>query len=433
MFVRYKIEHYSRTSDTAWGSATEMTDYSSVEVKTALGSKKDYFSFRIKTNNTLANTIRVRDKIKIYRKVNDTGSFSDSDLLLAGVVTALPIEVTANSQYIRVEGMNLGEVLASTIAFVSDYDERTPFQIIQQALNNANIINGNFKIGWNSGNNTYLTKKKDGVTDMPKYFELEFNKPLVDIIDKYIQEKYTQDGDYYWFINNSDEIVIRPRQSSNITSFLSGTSSNYGYKISVDSKDVKNFAVIKCGRNAYDDPIQTKYPDYASISKHGTKYLFITDTYNIARDLMNGDKLNYPDSFTNEDNFPDSYPFTTYWKVSNDIGQSNGTTINPSNPTMTTGSAVTVTTNKEYNTAITKEAERRGLQFGRSVIAERSSGKKMLELHYPLTAHKLIGDTIKVTISYGGVFDSQEELRIEEAWYKNNENIYYLVQDVGSI
>lgn len=433
MFVRWKIEHFARTSDTSWsGSPTTVSDFNRPQVKTALGSKKDYFAFRLKLSNSLASTIKVRDKINIYRKVNDSSAFSSSDLLLSGVITALPLEVTANAQYLRVEGMNLGEVLASTLTFVADYDERTPLQIIQQAVNNANVTNSNFTIGWNSGNNTYLTTKRDG-SAMPTYVEQEFNKPLVDIIDKYLQKKYTQDGDYYWYINNDDEIVIRPRVSTSVTSFLEEDTDNYGYKISVDSKDVKNFAIIKCGRNANDDPIQTKFIDYASVAKHGSKYLFITDTYNIARDLMNGDKLNYPDSFTNDDNFPDSYNFTTYWKVSADIGQSGGETVNASNPAMTVGSNVTVTNDKEYNTAISIEARRRGLQDGRSRIAERSYGKKMLEIHLPLNQKKNIGDTLKVTITKGNVFKTQEELRVEEAWYNTNENVYYLAQDVGSV
>jgi len=185
--------------------------------------------------------------------------------------------------------------------------------------NNQNMID----IIWNTSNPTV---KKDGVTVFPDIDYYTDYKPNYEIIADLCQNKYTSDGEYYFYIKPvldtgipKYEFVLRAKNVSVTSVLVEGTDFKLVNRTK-DKGDVITFLIIRCGRDMYGDNITTYV--WGDL-KYG--YLGKPIAVNFAGDIMdyeiNQDKIASGSNFDNTQ--PPKMPvplkttgsYTTYYSV----------------------------------------------------------------------------------------------------------------------
>ncbi len=241
-------------------------------------------------------------------------------------------------------------------------------------------------------------------------------------LEKFSRDKFTTDGNYYFYVDKNNTLVWRREEGNPIHSFNSETNTDYtSMKISKDTKDVINFIIAKSGNTSpKGDIIAVRVDDAVSRAKHGFKPYFMVTQGSNADILYNADGV--------ENKEPSGYPFTTSWVSS----------INrPSSPTMVEGSTVTVASLTEYNTAITLEVKARMKKDAQALLAERSLGKLTVEVVFPsgkATSTKTpwgLGDVVSVTIPQ--INKTNNNMRVQERELRTEEERYVLIEDEGTI
>lgn len=419
MFVTWKIELYSRlsSSDYEWESTpTVLNSYYDVLLSASIGDGKDTFSFKMLNNNgALDSYFNIGDKVSIYRAVNTT-TIDSSNLLMSGIITDLPYTVDGSKNILTVKGANYTEMLMNAITFVSAENLTIP-EYLQQALNSVNAFNDNFKITWSSSNPSLNSNDQP----FPVIDEKWNYKSLLLLLEKYSTSKYTLDGNYYFFINNINELVWAKRSDSSTDSFDSSTDNHKMLSIKKDLKGVVNFVIIKGKNSPGGKIISTRVDDPISRSKNGFKPKIIISQANKVSDLLQIDGINqnsyngYPSDF--------SSPFTTVWTCH----------VNrPSNPTMDSGSTVTCNSDNEYDTAIVEEMKGYWLkQEGIAYINEYKNGKKMIDIEFIPGKSWGLGDVINCTIPQAD--KNNNPMRVSEVQYSTTGDVYTLIEDEGTL
>lgn len=410
MFVFWKIELYSRkaNSDYEWESIpTVLTSYYDPLLNVSIGDGKDTFSFKVvNTNGDYDNFFRVGDKVKIYRAYNTT-TIDSSNLLMDGIIKALPVESDGTKDILRVEGANYTEMLMNAITFVSA-DGLTIPEFLAQALTVVNNFNTNFSIGW-SGTNPSL--KRDNVTAFPVVTERWNYKSILKLLEKYSSDKFTNDGNYYFYINNANELVWTPRSSLSVATFNDSTDEYQKLSIKKDISGVVNFVIAKGQLSPGGRIISVKVDDPASRAKNGFKPKVIVSEANKVNELLQRDGVN-----TNSNNrFPSDFssPFVTTWVSS------------------ITGSTITCNSEDEYDDAIVSEVKFHLKAEARAYIDERKDGKKMIDITFNPNKDWGMGDVINVTIPRAE--KSNNPMRIASVQYSTTSDTFSLEEDEGTV
>lgn len=281
MYVGFIIKRYASTGDGTWNSTPELyTDAYDVNVTSGLGDIKDTVSFKLPNyRNVNIYNIAVQDRVEVYLSINGAAATTDT-LLINALVKNVSQTSNARGGIIVVQGVSFGEIVANALVFHNDAGKNV-MQFLQGCLNSVALRNTNFNITWNTSNPTMKSNGSAFPTLNSGDLVKEFDKSLSAILDKYLTDTYTEDGGYFWYVNTSKELVIRKRSDS-----LSGSVTESDVreaKYSVNSEDVKNFIVVKCGFDYNDPPrpITTKYDDVVSRAKYGFRYYVLVD-HNIA-------------------------------------------------------------------------------------------------------------------------------------------------------
>jgi hypothetical protein len=290
VITRFLVYRYALEEDGVWSTSPEtVEEVYDVAVTTAMGDTKDTFSFKVPNpRGTFKQQFNHTDIIAIYYIINNETP-STSNLVLYGLIKKVTEETNDKGKFIRVEGVSFGEITTTALVF---YDPGTNtqnvIQYLQSCLTSVALRNENFNITWNSGNPTVKTDGSAFPTFTSSATPVkDFDKSFSSLLDKYLTDQYTDDGRYFWYVNNLKELVIRSRKTDTpVVSFTEG--SNFKYvKFNIDTSDVKNFIIVKCGLDYNNDTITTRFDDAASRAKNGFRYYMIVDT-NIAKDLKKG-------------------------------------------------------------------------------------------------------------------------------------------------
>ena len=407
------------------------------EIIINLGDAKNSFKFEV--NNFAGkynNYFKPNDRIDIYRVCN-TSSTATTDLLMSGTIRNTPVEVTGGKQKLKIEGYDYTEAVLGAITF-GDYQQTPINTAIQQGLTFANNINKpNFQVTWDAGNPT--TRHIDGAA-FPNVGEAFFYAPLKNLVEKYSSNVYTKDDvDYYYFIDNNNNFIWRPRLNTADWSFNIATEDVISYKLAKDLKDTKNFLILKGGILPNGNQVQVPIRDMASIAKHGMKYYISVSNNN------NTKKYNSQDLAQSYGEVPptSSYPseieagttFTTAW-YSSYTGSVKYSLV--SSISMTKGSKVTINT----GTAAGNKAAYCAVLRQHVVTLLKAEGQAILELYKwgklktdielrPGKVNWSLGDVVQVTIPM--LSNSAKPMRIKEIQYTEDTDTYSLEEDVGTI
>jgi len=429
MYSQWKIDYYAfdETSGTHSSTVTStLYGYYDPIVRTRLGSGKDTFEFKMLNNNSALDTFfTTGDKLVIYYTTNTT-TFTSDDIVMTAVVNDIPFN-KEKKNVLKVAGNNYSEQLMNAIAF-ADGSETPVNEFIQNALNSVNVYNQTFGVTWADGTGTAsanptLTTANTAFPNAERWY----NKSMLQLMERYSSRKFTGDTDYIWYVNPQNELVWVPQTTSTAVSFDSNTDTYIRMKSKKDTKGIVNFVIIKGDTSPSGKVIQTRVDDAPSRVKNGFKPYILTSVANYAKELVETDRAAYPTSFDEGDTNPNTYNFTTAWKSS----------INrASSPTMTAGSTVTVSSNKEYNIAVTEQAKFELVKEAERYLEERGNGKVQLEVQFqpggtPNGELWRIGDVVNVTVPE--LDKANNPMRVESAEYSTTTETYVLIEDEGSI
>jgi hypothetical protein len=406
MYITWRIDRTPYRNG-AWSSTNTVSleGFYDPQLITESGEGRDSFALKL-TNfaNTLSNVIQPQDKLDIYRVAN-SDTATTTDLLMTGVVQAVPEEVGSNKNSIRVEGYNFSEAVMSALVFYDATNDDVA-EAIQGALNSVRVFNSRLGVTWSSGNPSVKT----GGGAFPTVGEKFFYKPLRYILEKYSTNTKTEDGTYYWYVNKDNELVWRPATNTTSYSFNNTTDTDYrSMKVTRDLKDVKNYIIIKGGVDPEGKAIQTRVQDYASMNKNGMKFYILTDTAKTSGTLITADTnsagVTHMRSAT--------YPFTTTWK------------------SLVTGDYVTAASYDDYLEALRLHVVESCRIEGQKVIEGTRNGRLKLEIVYPPeTVSWGLGDNIATTVSSFGT--TMKRLRVIGAQYNTDSDTFTLEEDYGA-
>jgi hypothetical protein len=296
MYVLWDLKRDENIGDGEWaGELTTLTSFFDVQVTKGMQGGSEGASFKIpNTRNTQNLGIKPMDIIKFYYKINGAESDDNVNLVMVGLVKKVNLEKSGGNNVLRVECESYSALLTNALVFYDPGNKtENVMQYLQSALLTVNQRNEKFGISWNSGNPTL---KSDGVTAFPVFTQesdkvRDFDKSFKKLIDDYLIDKYTGDGSYFWFINNSKELVIRKRVVQSVAGDLHLRQGQdfETIKIRTNGDDVKNFIVIKCGYDFNNNPVSARYDDFTSRAKHGFRYHLMVD-----RNIAVEEKLKEP-------------------------------------------------------------------------------------------------------------------------------------------
>lgn len=431
-FVKWKIEH-TPFEENEWdmSKTTEIPRARNLNLIQEMGDTKDKFSFTTTNfNGELNNYFNPNDKIAIYRTSNAT-TFTPDDVLMVGTIKDTPIDSSGSRADLKVEGYNFSESVFGAIVFFEAVN-KTPPEIIKQALNNAATNNLNFKVEWHPDNDTAIS----GIT-YPEYTERFFNKTLRKILEKYsAKPKVGDNKPSYYYVDKDNRLVWRPQTETVDYSFNYDSNAVRQIKFGKDTKGIKNYIILKGGQDASGHQIQTRYVDYSSVSKHGTKYYFLISENNTAKNLIDTDIANTYGDDPSPDGYPDitAVAFTTAWK-----SQANQKyTTSKYNVEVIPGQTITINTGsqednrKAYNEVVREEIKRALKAEGEAFARARAFGKLEVELEFRAGEMPwLLGNLITCTLPQLGVTD--KPLRVQDVQYTTESDTFTLIEDEGSL
>lgn len=411
MIVKFAVLNYKSTGDGTWsGSADTLTDVYDVGVILNIGDKNDTFVFKTQNyrNTKLKADVagvrqadfRAPDNVNIHYLINGD-SVASSNLIMNGLIKRPSETLAGKGRMIKVAGVSFSEIATTGLCFV-DATNVNVMEFLAQAINSIALRNTNFGVSWDLPASKFnpITGLYDGDS-----FPLvnggasikEFDKSLNALLDKYLQEAYTGDGRYFWYINNTKTLVARKRSVGVFTGTLTEGEDFKTVKYDINTDDVKNFIIVKAGLDAYNKPITTRYDDPASRAKFGFKYYMLIDT-KISGDLLSAEGL------ASSSKFPDSYPHTTSWGVSTNSDDS-------------------------FNTALRTQAKIIGVNKGEAFATAHNKGFKKVTVSKKPTLNHGVGDRIKITSPSYGL--TEEAMRITSVSYFTNSVELMLEEEVA--
>lgn len=269
-------------------TTTDLTEFYDPSFRTKMGDGKDSFEFKV---NNIAGDFNLffnpNDKIIVSRKSGSVVGWSDSNIIMNAAIRTVPQEIGPTKDLLRVSGFNYSESVGGVLIFNDGGTSGTNVsQFLHFCVNTASERNKEFPITWHPDNPTL---KQDNVTSFPSITDKVFNKTLNYALEKYSTNEYTEDGNYYYYVDKDNYLVWGPRDGNISNSFDESTDIHKSIKISKDIKDVKNYIIVKGGYDSNRNSIQAYVPDYASIAKNGFKYYIFTDETRKAEDNLNAD------------------------------------------------------------------------------------------------------------------------------------------------
>lgn len=413
VFTKWQIKHTPLVNN-EWSSVDETTleGYYDPIMRVGIGDKKDSFSFKVTNFNGNYNSFfNVKDRYEVSR-VTNSYTFTSDDILMVAASKDIPLERSGVQNMIKPTNYNFSETVAEAIVF-ADLKGRTIDEALQEVLESAALKNPNFGVTWNSNN---PTTKSDGITPLPTIDSADdrfFNQPLSKIFEKYSTQQATEDTTYYWYVDNNNTFVWRPRTSTINYEFDASTDSYINIKEGKDLSAVKNFIIIKGGKDPANKQIQTKYVNWSSVQSVGVKYYFLISKTNDAEELVMADLHEDYGADIGENNYP-IFPYTSSWK------------------SKATEGTVTAANEDEYVAVIRSHIKAALKEEAESFAKSVQYGKLTVDVAFVAGTREWgLGDNIKVTIP--SIRENPFVLRVEEIQYSTEVDTFTLVEDEGTI
>lgn len=430
MYTTWAVEWMKKTGDFTYEpSATTIADPYDITYLDSIGDGKDSFSFKL-TNSLQSDGTRkyddffnVGDKIFLYRKIDSDTVDLNNDLIATCIITDLPVNKNSNSEFISIKGANYTESISNAITFVKSI---LPLdQYLQQGLNYVNELNKNLNVVWHPDNPTEKTASNGGGS-FPVISERWVYKNFTRMLEKFSKKEYTEDVDYYYYIDRDNYFVWKPKVDTADGTFDSSTDLHTEMTIGKDISGVVNFVMMRSQSTPAGWLTSKRVDDAVSRSKHGFKYKLVTS--DAVKQLLEEDNVTEGD----EDRYPSDFvtSYSTVWTVTKGYN----VTADPVKgiPAMLSEQSVSCTSKKEYDYAIWLEAKERMKIEGLAYIAERKNGKLMLKINlYPSNELFALGSVKLITLPDVGFVG--KPLRVIKRQIGTNEDIITLSEDIGTV
>jgi hypothetical protein len=399
--IYWRIEH-SPVVNGNYPTTNVLTTYRDILVNTAMGNSKDSFKFKVDNlNGVFDTTFSPNDKITVYRKVNTDTGWSSGDILMTGVIRDVPETSTHNKEEVEIKGYNFSESVARSLVFVDGTTGTLNVpQFLEACTNSVKNFNTNFSVTWDSNNPTVKTDS----TTFPTVNEYAFYRPLSFLMEKFSGSSYTEDVNYYWYVDKDNNLVWKPKDSTNSDIFDESADSHVSLKVSRDTKDVKNYIIVKGGLDPRGNPIQDYYGDYNSIGTNGFKYHFLVDENKMAQSLLDLDRADA--GVTNMEDA--TYPFFPRWADGSSYVDFDA-----------------------YVAAFRVLIKSYSRSLGQSFAEQNANGKIKTTIDFNAgTKDWNIGDLIACNISKIGT--ETKSLRVDSAQYGQSKDTFVLIEDKGT-
>jgi hypothetical protein len=413
----YKREGSGSTS--TWSSTpTDLSMYAfDVTVKKGIQNIKDTFSFKLnKAQDYYSEStpiIEYGDLVRIWMK-RDSFTFTDSDLLIEGVVNSTPMSFGSNGRILTVKGNDFFETMFDVMLPVSGLEgkQKTWNEILQALMDrlefkSRNLFWATSANGWSGGDNP--TTKYNGDSFPQIDVALNFT-PFYKIVEMLTSPENTGDGQYTYRVGYEGGkrfLVITSQQEASELAIIREGTLTEGLKIDKQSDDTKNYVIFNCGNDLYGNPIEHFEVDYDSAGKVGFKYYYmIEETADTADTILQdeakadgGANFNWSDGrWTSTDHFPlaTSYPYT--W-----------------NTTTLTGATVQSTDNADFNDDLINLALEKGRDRAKQFIDHSKVPKYEETIHFRFRNDFTIGGLYRVVMPSRNI---DRLLRVKEATYR---------------
>lgn len=405
--VYWKLDHkpfVQGGANEGYPTTNTLEYYRDVVISTATGDSKDSFKLKMdyRDDGSIPDFLP-KDKLVIYRQVDSNVGWSTEDILMNGTVRTVPSQENHQKDELSIEGYNHSETVMGSLIFIDATNGlyNVP-EFIEACLLNATQYNKSFKVTWHPDN---PTTKSDGEA-FPDVNEYAYYKPLSYILEKYSGRDYTDDTNYYWYVDQDNFLVWRPRGQAVSFEFDETTDEHLMLKVTKDTNDIKNFVIVKAGLDPNNKPIQALAPDFNSIAKNGFKYHFLVDENKTARSTYDADLSRFE-----VDSMEDAtYPLTPIW--------SEGTSY---------------ANYDDYVAGFRNYIKLKAKELGTEYIDLRSNGKAKVDLEFIAgTKNWRIGDLISCNIPKLSNSNSKP-MRVENAQYTTAVDTFTLVEDFGTL
>lgn len=426
------VEHYGKVNDKRWSNSSTLIKNISTTVKTAIGSTKNTFSFKvINVNDEYTSLFNVNDKINIYATKN-SDTYTSNNLIMNGVIKEVIKKIEGSTEIINIKGIDYSEVIMNAITFVSPTAPVNVMDILQEGINVVNdrsraySTQDSFYVGWNADN---PTTKHNGDAFPLLYNIREYDVSMLSLLEKYLTPEYLDDDKYYWYINLDNELVIRKRLAE--TTLISGEKATltegqdiYSATIGIANDNVRNWIIWKAGFGPDGKSIQGFLQNSESINKQGIKpWILLLST---ANDVIQYEKKENSNMSVGS-LYPSTYPYTTSYKSSFDYSINKGLV----DITATEGNSVTVDNDSEWNYAFDREVRWQGNSKAQRFLDLNSKGYLKVDLELPLTTIYEVGQVVEFTSQRNGLISKQ--LRINEINYSIHGTDLTLKEDEATI
>ncbi len=433
VYIKWQID-YVPFSDGTWDESKRetLTGYRNIILRRFLGENKDSFEFKLTNVNGIYDSkFNVNDKIYIYRAIN-TETIPDDPLMVGTVRDGIYSDDYAKD-VVTVKGYNFSETVMNATVFL-DAQTLTIPHAIEQALLDMKAYNGLFSVEWDT-NNPMLRSDNSA---FPVVAEKFYYKPIRHLIEKYSTANATNDGNYYWFVNQSNKMIWKRGEDFDDSNFDASVDSYRSEKIGKDLKGIVNYVIMKGGLDPKGHPIQTPYVNYTSVSKVGYKFKVIVSENNAAKTLLDGDMISYGDEKEHTYNtFPkeieDGDAFTTTWVATADyvLKKSSISVVKDNDITIDEGS---ISDNKKaYVELIRTEVKQRLLAEATRLTENLQYGKLKYDVEFQ-PGQQVWGLGEKITVSNNKLKSGTPTvLRIQEIQDTQNSIKYSMEEDIGTI
>jgi|TARA_Y100000310_G_scaffold324870_1_gene387384 hypothetical protein len=392
-YIAKKIELYHKSGDT-WNTTADLNlapDVIDFDVSKGIGSIKDAFKLMIQRGQDYFNgefKIVADDRIKIW--VNkDANTFTDADdLLIDGVVRGVEMSIGEKGHPITVKGYDFSETVFDAQIPVN-YQNLTCMEMARDLVEREELSGRG--VTWNASNPTV---KKDGTTSFPKK-NLTLNYTAVhQILDKILSSGMTEDGNYIWYINNSQELVIRAKTTTIESTTIKEGTDTTDIKVTLMKDGIVNFIVWNAGNDLKGNSVVGVTYNTSSIGKYGFKSMFGSNNFVHIYDDLLQKEIGAPEN-------ADSNP----WPVEADLGW---TSTNPDdhyptfNYTWITESqvdgALISTSKDDFINDSRQLAEEEAQDLALSIIDNRSKPRYRIEIGYSFRNDLVLGGLYSIVI-----------------------------------
>lgn len=404
-YIYSEVRLYKRAGDKdgGWESTyTTLTNTFNKLINIGLGTVKDTARFDILNSNNKYfvnnKTFETGDKVEFYYKLNSSTIVS-SDLMFIGVINEVKEEI-GQTNILHIGSKSLTEQMLEGVSIVTTTSNLTPPEILSYSLNFHNQNNNNFELTWKSTN---TSTKEDG-SAFPTYEVAEYYKSMNQLFEQYSGNNYTKDGNYYWYINNNNEVVWEKKKNEPIYNI--GETETQSISISNNSDSVINSVIIYCGNFPGRQGIRSYYFDFPSRSQYGAKWKWLTAKNDTCQNLITKEKETNPSSFDSQSTSPypksASYPYTTSFGVS-------------------------CATDAEFAKAIENRAISKAKEYAKDYCQHLNYDLINARVTLPLTLNYTIGAVCTCDFPYYGV--NNTNLRIKSIQYGDYTTTLDLTED----